>query len=171
MPKERTGPTQPEPRQGDLIIPPTMIVSSKEELGIEVEPEAPRRVGLLGHAFLIIATLLAFNPILWTDFLWTEYDEVERTVYPSMDDWTEVWSADSIRRYDPITITTYYLESFSPLPVATTHRLINLLLHLTAALLLLKILESLKLKGARSVPVPNLSRASLGVCTNCPGQM
>lgn len=148
MPEASTDPKKQEPRQGNLIIPPTMIASSKPAPGKQTESKPPKRVGWTGYALLILATLLAFSPILGSDFLWTEYDEVERTVFRSMNNWTEAWSVDFIRQHDPITATTYFLESLSPLPAASTHRLINILLHLAAALLLLKVLESLKLRGA-----------------------
>lgn len=110
--------------------------------------EKPKRTGPWAYGVLITLTLLAFAPILSSDFLWSEYDEVERTPFASMEDWTEAWQIDTIRRYDPLTLTSYFLESYSPLPQPTTHRLINLLLHLSAALLLLQVLERLKLRGA-----------------------
>lgn len=145
--EENSGQKQPEPRQGDLIIPPTMMAHGKSR---KTEPELkdPERVGLKYYFFLILVTGLIFAPILKSDILWSEYDEVERTAYHSMNDWSEAWSLKNIREHDPITLTSYFIESAVPLPLATTHRLINIILHLSAAILLLKCLEGLKLRGA-----------------------
>ena len=145
--EEKPLPQQPETRHGDLIIPPTMVVSGKSER-TEAEYREPKRSGWKSYLFLTLVTFLVFSPILKTNFFWSEYDEVERTPFLAMDDWTEAWHSETIRQHDPITLTSYFAESTIPLPAATTYRLINLLLHLSAALFLLKILEALKLRGA-----------------------
>lgn len=107
-----------------------------------------KRAGPWAYLFLVSLTIIAFAPILTSDLLWSEYDQVERSPFTSMENWNEAWQVDTIRRHDPITLTSYFAESYIPLPQATTHRLINLFLHLSAALLLLQVLESLKLRGA-----------------------
>jgi hypothetical protein len=82
--------------------------------------------------------------------IWSEFDEVERSPYQSMETWTEAWSPEIIRREDPITLTSYFIEQTIPLDPAVTHHAINLLLHIIAAILLLKTLEALKLPAAFS---------------------
>lgn len=99
---------------------------------------------------LTVLVFLVFFPMLSSDFLWSDFDLVERSPYQSMENWTEAWSLASIRHNDPISISTYFIEEALPCPVATTHRVINLLLHSTAALLLLRWLEALKLRAAFS---------------------
>lgn len=149
MPEEHAAPQAPKPpRQGDLIIPPTMVAHGPAKAGGRSGGSDPKPVGLKGILLLITLTLLAFAPTLNSDLLWSEYDEVERSAHASMESWQEAWQIENIRRHDPITITSFFLEAQLPLPPATTHRLINLFLHLLAALLLLKVLEGLKLPGA-----------------------
>lgn len=142
--------TQPSPktRQGDLIIPPTMVVaksSSQEQRDGSGEPKRP---DFWAYAFFIALTLISFAPILNSDLLWSEYDEVERTPFTSMESLSEVWNVNAIRLYDPITLSSYFLEAQLPELNVSIHRLINILLHLTAALLLLQVLLNLKLHGA-----------------------
>lgn len=149
MAEEHAAPQAPKPpRQGDLIIPPTMVAHGPSKTGGRSGGSEPKLVRLRAYILLVVLTLLAFGPILKSDLLWSEYDEVERSPYTLMEDWKEVWKIENLRQHDPITITSYFLEAQLPLPTATTHRLINLLLHLSATLLLLKVLENLKLPGA-----------------------
>lgn len=100
------------------------------------------------HVVLLLLSALAFAPLLQSDFLWSDHDRIDRTAYQSMERWQEAWQPDALKRYDPLSVTSYFLESSIPLPQPLAHRLINLLLHLSAALILLKVLESLKLRGA-----------------------
>jgi len=148
MAEDSAAPQKPQTRQGDLIIPPTMVADSSSSAHDSDATKGPKRVGLRGYLLLIALTLLAFAPILKSDLLWSDFDEVERTPFVSMKDWQQAWQGEAIRRHDPITLTSYFAESYIPLPPAMTHRLINLLLHLSAVLLLLRVLESLELRGA-----------------------
>lgn len=107
-----------------------------------------QKTGPIGYIILILFPLIAFSALFRADFLWTEYDQVSRSPYTEMESWTDAWSLDTIRMVDPITITSYFLEQKLPLPAYTTHRAINLLLHICAVLLLLKLLERFKLPGA-----------------------
>ena len=139
------------PRTGNLIVPP-----SKEEASAPSKRRkrsattAPPRARLRAYLALIILVLLVFSPLLTSDVLWSDYDSVERTPFQSMDNWQQAWSLDSIRQNDPIAITSYFLEQAIPLPTAAVHRGINILLHLFAAILLLKNLETLKFPAAFS---------------------
>lgn len=148
MPEETTRQEDPQGPQSNLVIPPTRIKRGASSGSADREAKEPKRVGFKSYLLLIVLTFAVFGPILNSDLLWSDYDEVERTPYLSMETWVEAWSVDTIKRYDPITLSSYFLESHLPLPTALAHRLINILLHLTAALFLLKILESLKLFGA-----------------------
>lgn len=133
--------------QADRISPPTMPGKSSQPRSRAAHAE-PKRAGIRASITLIMLTLLAFAPMLKSDLLWSEYDQVQRSAYTSMEHWQDAWNIASIRQHDPITLTSYFAESLLPLPPATTHRLINLLLHLTAAMLLFSILQGLKLRGA-----------------------
>ncbi|HKK17331.1 MAG TPA: hypothetical protein VJ952_01510, partial [Opitutales bacterium] len=134
--------------QSDLIIPPTMVKRGTSRRSPPEESKDPKPVSFWAYAALAALTVLAFGPLLQSGFLWSEYDIVERTPFTSMEHWTQAWTVDAIQEHDPVALSSYFLESMLPIPKATAHRLINLLLHLSAALLLMKVLQSLKLPGA-----------------------
>lgn len=138
----------PERPQSDLIIPPTMVKRGASRAQSNSNHREPKRAGLKAYATLIALTLLAFAPILKSELLWSDYDSVERTPYPSMEHWEEAWAIETIRHHNPVALSTYFIESYLPLPEPSAHRLLNLSLHVLAALLLLKVLEGLKLPGA-----------------------
>jgi hypothetical protein len=137
------------PRSGDLIIPASQKKSGTQRRRKRSD-SAPPPARLRAYLALITLVLLVFSPILGSDLLWSEYDSVERSRYESMESWQQAWSISNIRQNDPISITSYFLEAALPLPTAPLHRGINILLHLLAAILLLKNLEALKLSAAFS---------------------
>ncbi len=97
---------------------------------------------------LIVAVFAVFGSMLQSPILWSEYDIVERSSYQSMERWQDAWSLDAIRTENPLSVTSYFLEHSLSLDPALAHRLINLLLHLCATLLLLRVLQGLELAGA-----------------------
>lgn len=107
-----------------------------------------KKTGPFGYTLLVLFPLIAFAALFRSDMVWTDYDQVSRSSYTVMNSWTEAWSLDAIRSDDPITITSYFLESAIPLPTPISHRGINLLLHICAVLLLFKVLERFALPGA-----------------------
>ena len=112
------------------------------------EAERSRPASLRHYIALVMLTVAAFAPAFFSDLLRTDYDSVERSPYESMERWTEAWSPEVIRQHDPLTLTSYFLETALPLAPAPTHRAINLSLHLATAFLLLKVFECLRLPGA-----------------------
>jgi hypothetical protein len=137
------------PRTGNLIVPPSKEAPQKKRRKRSSAPTPPS-ARLRAYFALIALVLLVFSPLLTSDVLWSDYDSVERSAFQSMERWQQAWSLDSIRQNDPITITSFFLEHAIPLPTATVHRGINILLHLFAAILLLKNLETLKFPAAFS---------------------
>ncbi|MFT5837248.1 MAG: hypothetical protein ACI9ZV_000752 [Candidatus Azotimanducaceae bacterium] len=142
------------PRQGDLITPSADERDAAPLRSPRGSPRAkatpPKPAGWLAYLALILLTISCYAPIFSSELIWSEYDKVERSPYQSMASWTEAWSLDTIRGEDPITLTSYFLEEKIPLNPAVTHHAINLLLHIFAAILLLKTLEALKLPAAFS---------------------
>lgn len=140
------------PRTGNLIVPPskTEPATPNKRRKRSSTSSPPPRARLRAYISLIVLVLVIFSPLLSSDVLWSDYDSVERSPFQSMDSWQQAWSLDSIRQNDPITITSYFLEQAIPLPTAAVHRSINILLHLFAAILLLKNLETLKFPAAFS---------------------
>jgi hypothetical protein len=140
---------QRTPRSGDLIAP-TASPKSGRMHRTKQSNAAPPRVGLWGYFAVIILVLGVFSPLLKSELLWSDYDEVERSPYESMTNWQAAWSLENVRQNDPISISSYFLEQTIPLPPAAVHHGINILLHLLAAILLLKSLQALKLPAAFS---------------------
>ena len=135
-------------RQSNLIIPPAD--TSHAELVRRSLSKAPtsKPVGWLAYIALILLTVISYSPIFLSSLIWSEYDQVERSPYQSMDIWTEAWSLEMIRTEDPITLSSYFIEQKIPFEPSNVHHAINLLLHITAAILLLKNLEALELCAA-----------------------
>jgi|GEM_PF-339348 len=139
------------PRTGNLVKPTTKPRDPHDAAPARrSRPKAapPKPAGWLAYLALIILTIGCYAPIFTSDLLWSPYDEVERSAYQSMESWTQAWLLATIRSEDPLTLTSYFIEKKLPFDPATSHHAINLLLHITAAILLLKTLEALKLTAA-----------------------
>jgi hypothetical protein len=99
----------------------------------------------LQYAILIILTLIAFGPLMFSDALWSSYDPAGTSSFTELSSWTEAWSPERIRQDDPFTLSSYFLEQSLPFDPAFTHRAINIALHLLAACLLWSFLRKLRL--------------------------
>lgn len=97
---------------------------------------------------LIFLTICCHAPILQSGLLWTEYDQVERSSFQSIETWTEVWTSSKHLKDDPITLSSHFLEQALPLPTPVVHHSINLLIHIFSVVILFKILTTLKLPAA-----------------------
>jgi len=138
------------PRKGNLIIP---IADERDAAPVRrshSKAAPPKPAGWLAYLALILLTIGSYAPIFTSELVWSEYDEVERSPYQSMESWTEAWTPDIVRAEDPFTLTSYFIEQKIPLDPAITHHAINLLLHIVAAILMLKTLDALKLPAAFS---------------------
>ena len=147
-PTKQRGPRKP--RSGNLIKP---VNDSRDAVPVRKsrsKQPAPKPANWLAYLTLIILTIGSYAPIFNSDLIWSEYDEVERSPYQTMESWTDAWSLDTLRHEDPITLSSYFIESKIPLDPARTHHAINLVLHLIAAIFLLKTLDALKLPAAFS---------------------
>lgn len=105
------------------------------------ESATPRQYVLL-FAFV----LFAFGPLLLSTELWNKNAPATTSGFHEITSWTEAWAPEMIRKYDPISLSSYFLESYIPLDPAFTHRAINLALHLLAVCLLWSLLRKLRLK-------------------------
>ena len=122
-------------REDNLIILP--VDTSDTDLVSNTRNKAPpaKPVGWLAYIVLVLLTLISFSPIFLSSLAWSEYDQVERSPYQSMEVWTEAWTLEMIRTEDPITLSSYFIEQKIPLEPSFVHHAINLLLHITAAIL------------------------------------
>jgi hypothetical protein len=136
-------------RRGDLILPPADKNNQvRKRVVSQLAPLKP--ASRFARIFMVLLIVGCFAAMMQSNVLWTDYDMPVRSAYESMDSWTEAWQHSVIRGNDPITLTSYFLEKKLPLPTPLVHRSINLILHIIAALLLLKCLESLKAPAAYS---------------------
>jgi hypothetical protein len=135
-------------RRGNLIKPP--LEASDVELARRSHSKTPafKPVGWLAYITLFLLTVASYSPIFLSGLAWSEYDQVERSPYQSMKVWTDSWAPEIICAEDPITLSSYFIEQKIPFELPATHHAINLLLHITAAILLLKNLEALELFAA-----------------------
>lgn len=141
--------TERRPRTGDLIIPPQMQ-NDRVAKHKRVAKPPPKPAEWLAYLTIVLLTAAAYAPIFQSDLIWTTYDQVERSSFESMERFSQAWSLHSIRRDDPVTLSSYFLEQKLPLEPAITHHAINLLLHILAALIFLKVLDQLKMPAAFS---------------------
>lgn len=130
-----------------VIVPP----ANRKRRSRPRQPDAALpRIRMRAYLALILLVLTAFSPLLQSDLVWSEYDTVERCAYHSMPNWQAAWKIENLRQHDPLSISSYFLEQAIPLPPSTVHHGINILLHLLAAILLLKSLQALQLSAAFS---------------------
>jgi hypothetical protein len=106
--------------------------------------------GWPAYLTLILLTTVCYFPIFQSGLIWLDYDQEQRSAYQSMDGLADAWTIESIRTGDPLTLSSYFLEDRLPFPDGQTHHAINLLLHIAAACIFLKVLEALKLPAAFS---------------------
>jgi hypothetical protein len=137
-------------RTGDLIHPRNDGRDRSPARPSRLKRSPPKPAGWVAYLCLIVLTIGCYLPIFQSDIIWSSYDRVERSPFQSMEHWTDAWTLDMIRSEDSITLSSYFFEQALPLPPSAAHHAINLALHLIAAILLLKLLDTLKLPAAFS---------------------
>ncbi|MEM1222035.1 MAG: hypothetical protein AAGH40_04670 [Verrucomicrobiota bacterium] len=142
---------QRRPREATMIMPTTRQDGAESKnRKPKVKLAETKKAGPLQYMLLASLVILSFFPIFGNHTLWSEHDSVIRSPYQSMDSWKEIFSIDLIRNEDPLTTATFFLEGYLPLPPAILHRGLNLVLHLAAAVLFLRLIELFKFPGAYS---------------------
>lgn len=109
-----------------------------------------KKIKLSSCITIILFCFIAYLPILKSDFLWNDYDQVIRSFFPSLNSWTEIFKPAILWNENPIALLSYFLETLLPFNDAFSHRLINIALHCFASVLLLKLLNKMHLSGAFS---------------------
>ena len=141
---------RPMPATGESE--PHQPIRRKRRRQIQPTPEKyePKPVGRLAYLVLLLLTLASYLPIFQSDLIWSAHDQEVRSAYQSMNRLADAWTLESIRSGDPLTASSYFLEKRLPFPTARVHHAINLLLHISAACIFLKVLTALKLPAAFS---------------------
>lgn len=129
---------------------PTLIKRKRRRRSRRQRAAPPKPVGWLAYLTLILLTTAAYLPLFQSGLIWSDYDDPDRSAYRSIDDLGDVWTLETIRKEDPITLSSYFLERTFPLPTGHVHHAINLFLHITAACLFIKVMQALNLPAAFS---------------------
>ena len=110
-------------------------------------PAWPARDWLWG-LILVVAVILAYSPVWWAGYIWDDDDHV--TTNPCIIGplgLKEIWTTDNARYY-PLVLTTFWFEhalwGLTPLP----YHLVNVFIHGACAVLLWRVLRSLRVPGA-----------------------
>jgi protein O-mannosyl-transferase len=110
---------------------------------------SPRLRDWLWGLLLVIATIVAYQPVWHAGFIWDDKAILlTNPLIPKADGWYQAWFNHVADDYVPVTITSLWLEwrlwGANPLG----YHLDNVLLHVCSALLLWRILLRLKIPGA-----------------------
>jgi len=122
-------------------------VAAKTNADVQAPPPWFRRVWLWG-LILILFVILAYLPIWHAGFIWD--DDAHLTANPCIVGplgLKEIWTT-SAADICPLTLTTFWVEhalwGLGPLP----YHLVNVLMHGACAVLLWRVLRSLRVQGA-----------------------
>ena len=92
------------PRQGKLIKPSAEASDAEVIRRSSSKALAFKPAGWLAYTVLVLLTVASYSPIFLSGLAWSEYDQVERSPYQSMEVWTDSWLPEIIRAEDPITL-------------------------------------------------------------------
>ena len=112
------------------------------------ENRRSHKIKPLNYFYILLLSFFAFSPLMQNSLLWNEYDTVNRSSFPTLDSWTSIFTFSVFLNDNPIALISYFIEGLIPLPEAFTHRLINILLHSSAAMLLFRLLNRMHISGA-----------------------
>src|SRR5580698_5847510 len=110
---------------------------------------SPQLQGWLWGLLLVIATFVAYQPAwngkpLWDDAAHLTYPE-HRSLAGLVRIWTE---PGATQQYYPVVYSVFWVEHKLWGDATLGHHLVNILLHVTAALLFLRILRTLQIPAA-----------------------
>lgn len=122
--------------------------SASEKKWRHWEHRRSHKIKPINYFYIVLISFFAFFPLLQNTLLWNEYDTVNRSFFPTLDSWSSIFSGSVFWNENPIALASYFIEGLIPLPEAFTHRLINILLHSSAAILLFRLLNRMHISGA-----------------------
>lgn len=112
------------------------------------ENRRTHKINSINYLYIIILGFFSLFPLLQNNLLWTEYDIVNRSLFLELDSWKSIFSSSIFWEDNPVALISFCLESQIPLPIAFTHRFINILLHCIVAILLYRLLNRMHISGA-----------------------
>ncbi|HEV2327331.1 MAG TPA: tetratricopeptide repeat protein [Verrucomicrobiae bacterium] len=125
--------------------------ASLQTEGKKVEPSSrlERRGELILGLFLIAATLAAYQPVWRAGFIWDDAAYVTPPGLRSLAGLVRIWiHLGATLQYYPLVYSGFWVEHLLWGDTPLGYHLINVLLHISSVLLLLKILRRLEVPGA-----------------------
>jgi len=114
-----------------------------------ITADSSRLRGWLWGLLLVVATFVAYQPAWHGKPIW---DDAAHLTYPELRSWNglvRIWTdPGTLQQYYPVASTVFWVEAKLWGDATLGYHLVNILLHLTAALLLLKILRTLEIPAA-----------------------
>ena len=111
----------------------------------------PGETGIFGRSRWPLLILVTFGPAVSGGFLWLDDQNVTQNlaVRNGQTGLQQIWSVDSLQsQYSPLTQTTYWIEFQLWKNWALGYRIVSLVFHAGAAILLWRVLRRLKMPGA-----------------------
>ena len=112
------------------------------------ENRRSHKIKPINYFCILLLSFFVYFPLMQNNLLWNDYDTVNRSFFPTLDSWISIFSSSVLLNENPIALTSYFIEGIIPLPEAFTHRMINILLHSVASMLLFRLLNRMQVSGA-----------------------
>jgi hypothetical protein len=128
----------------ELVVPPGGRHTEKA-----VRLSLPWQRFKLSPALLVLCAVIAYFPAINAGFIWD--DDLLLTANPQMQNThglKEIWLGKNSCDYTPLTLTILWLEKRLWHDAPTGYHVVNILLHAVAAVLLWRILLSLRIPGS-----------------------
>lgn len=122
--------------------------SIKDKKWLNWERRRSKKINPINYIYIVALCFIAYFPIIQSNFLWNDYDQITRSFYPELESWKSLFSPSIFWNENPLALLSYYLESLIPFNDAFVHRTINILLHICASILLYRLLNRLHISGA-----------------------
>lgn len=130
-------------------MPPDTITSTQPVKGVAIWPRTSRIQNWFWGLLLLIATLMAYQPVWHGKPIWDDDAHLTPPEFRSFEGLVRVWNEPgATQQYYPLVYTLFWVEHKLWGDATAGYHLLNILLHAVSALLLWRILCRLELPGA-----------------------
>ena len=141
--KGLSGPGSERPRKASAIL------SHQGTSGIAKFLPTSRNRGWFLGLLLVVAVILAYQPVWHAGFIWDDYAHVTKPALRSLNGLGRIWmQLGATQQYYPLVHSVFWVEHRLWGDATVGYHFINILLHAVSALLLVKLLRQLKIPGA-----------------------